>query len=443
MYPKTPSCSQQQQHAGSLIRRRSRHHHHGHAQEESSLLSISPPPNLIEVPAEESSSPFSSSSSSLLPLSHFSFSPIDSQHQKHEVDYVDYVDDTVIVKHAEFSRNDATLFILYRFLKKNVLTLLVAVCSILCYATTLPPQINHILFFSNRPENDHDVPTSQGHFSRVVYLEPKLNTGDGEGIKVKASPSIMNTHTIFTRSNRNSSLSYMEDTYNDKINNNSNPMTLMTTKKPRQRILLDSQEYYDRPGVAAAPEFETHECKAQYQWQLDNLVTCNRIHELDMTTMTMTSRHQQAVNNSDNEKEVVSSSFHLPIRHLGSGFWRDAWIIMDSDIINHKDINYNNKIDQQQQYIVFKTMRYHHDFTSAANLDRHRRDAMTAEHYSKSPHVVNIYSHCGNSAFFEYGNGGDLEQVLGMNDNENDNDDEDEENETDPPTLLERFHIGK
>jgi hypothetical protein len=333
----------------------------------------------------------------------------------------DYFYDTVILVAETKKPASASFFSILApssvtSLKKMVLMpLFVAIGSfLLCFPSTRftpQPQVNYFHFSSSRR---HEYFHGR-HAPRVVFLDQNMNSAR----LMKASPSFI-------------------------TNASSASIRLRTSRRNRSK----KSSVDDRPGgvAAAAPVFESRDCKAQYAWQLDNRVTCNRIHELDMLAMTAAVfQGDDSTKNKHHEDEDISSLSSLAIRHLGSGYWRDAWAFVDND---RKTKNNN---DNAEQYVVLKTMRYRHGYTHV-NLDRHRRDAMTAEHYTKSPQIVDIYAHCGNSAMFEYGNGGDLERVLGMNNkNANNNSDDDDNDDEEPanddsdtgiPNLLDRFHIG-
>ena len=75
-----------------------------------------------------------------------------------------------------------------------------------------------------------------------------------------------------------------------------------------------------------------------------------------------------------------------------NGFWRYAW-----------------KIDYScpegcQESMIFKTLKFEHNF-EAKNYEHDRIDALAMEHLTSSQHVINIFSHCGNSVVTEYADG--------------------------------------
>lgn len=119
----------------------------------------------------------------------------------------------------------------------------------------------------------------------------------------------------------------------------------------------------DRLGVDTV---ETKDCKLR-EWQRTFRPSCNAIHEVDAT--------QQKI--------------------VGNGYWRDVWIVQDS---------FNKTA-------VFKTIRFEHEIT-LRNFDRMRRDAVAMDQLTKSPFIIDIYSYCGTSSLSEYGDGGDIFQLL-------------------------------
>eukprot|EP00980_Cylindrotheca_fusiformis_P021774 scaffold8600_cov111-Cylindrotheca_fusiformis.AAC.6 len=76
--------------------------------------------------------------------------------------------------------------------------------------------------------------------------------------------------------------------------------------------------------------------------------------------------------------------------------------------------NYNavfvlRDIDQGQH--IVKILQYENDYTDR-NFDRVRRDSLITERASSSPYVVNIFSFCGFSQVTEFGEEGNLDDVI-------------------------------
>lgn len=117
-------------------------------------------------------------------------------------------------------------------------------------------------------------------------------------------------------------------------------------------------------------------CDYVSDWQLAYHPSCNAIHEVDLRS--------------------------FPI--INNGAFRDVWQIADSGSGKPR---------------VLKTLRYidRREF-DLRNFDRHRRDAMAFEQLASSKFVVDIYGHCGNSAFFDYCNGGNLYDLFEYDDDE-------------------------
>ena len=84
---------------------------------------------------------------------------------------------------------------------------------------------------------------------------------------------------------------------------------------------------------------------------------------------------------------------------LSNGYWRDVWLTR-SYLTN-----------TQKETIILKTLRWEHEYEDR-NYDRHRRDAVSMEHLTSSPRVIDIYGYCGNSGLSEFAPGGDIELGL-------------------------------
>jgi hypothetical protein len=161
------------------------------------------------------------------------------------------------------------------------------------------------------------------------------------------------------------------------------------------------------------PEFETHECQAQWAWQKQSIPTCNPIHEVDLTVFPL--QHSIGGNHGrDNHGKNEA------LRLVANGYWRDVWIVQTTATTHkngiilqtqHDAVSPHQNDDDTTTKFVLKTIRYQHPFI-ARNFDRHRRDAMAMERLTSSAYIVNIYAFCGNSGAFEYAGGGDISTAL-------------------------------
>lgn len=140
------------------------------------------------------------------------------------------------------------------------------------------------------------------------------------------------------------------------------------------KALADSEDY---DNIRADPT-STDECEPQYSWQASHNPSCNAVHELDLARF------------YDNDRQRV--------RLINNGHWRDVWLIQDGAGIDR----------------VIKTLRYGHLVTER-NIDRNRRDAVSLERLSSSPHVVDVYGYCSISGVFEYSDGGDITEAIWSN----------------------------
>ena len=128
---------------------------------------------------------------------------------------------------------------------------------------------------------------------------------------------------------------------------------------------------------------DEEECVLIHDWQKTAFPTCNPLHEQD-------SKAQLTDPNRLNKKFL-----------LGSGCFRDVWLL-------ERLTNVNTPVETT----VLKTIRMKHDMNKD-DLDRHRRDALVSERLQSSPYVLDIYAYCGNSAVYEYANGGSLYDLTG------------------------------
>jgi len=111
-------------------------------------------------------------------------------------------------------------------------------------------------------------------------------------------------------------------------------------------------------------------CEYESDWQFSYHPSCNSLHETALNDL----------GNGD-------------IKLVNNGAFRDVWRIREFD----------------GAYRVMKTLRLIEKRKfDQRNFDRHRRDALAFEQLKQSPYVVDIYGHCGNSAVFDYCDGGDL-----------------------------------
>jgi hypothetical protein len=137
----------------------------------------------------------------------------------------------------------------------------------------------------------------------------------------------------------------------------------------RQERIKATKNYVE--GVDAV---ETDDCKLRYDWQKSFRPTCNTLHEFDLST----------------PRTPINGTVNTKYRIIGNGYWRDVWVA-------------NNAHEK----LVFKSMRYEHDFT-LRNFDRMRRDAAVMDRLSFSNYIIDLYGFCGTSSFSEYGDGGDV-----------------------------------
>ncbi|CAB9516381.1 STYKc [Seminavis robusta] len=167
-----------------------------------------------------------------------------------------------------------------------------------------------------------------------------------------------------------------------KWNWNHHSVDLMGLEIP-DMVDWSTYQYPTRPD----PDEETKKkdpCQLPHGWMNQSFPTCSNLHAFDMMSQLLEYDHR------------VQQRFLM-----GTGSMRSVWLL---EQITEADI----PVEQA----VLKTLRMKHDF-DAGDLDRHRRDALISERLTASPHILNIYGYCGNSAIYQYANSGTLYDAIG------------------------------
>jgi hypothetical protein len=163
--------------------------------------------------------------------------------------------------------------------------------------------------------------------------------------------------------------------------------------KRGQEAILDSRDYKE---VNADEE---EDCQLLHDWQMTARPACNLVHEFDVTSPS---------------REDTNAKY----KYLTNGYYRDVWTAVDDVGIN----------------FVFKPMRYKHAYTWR-NFDRMRRDILTMDRLAGEKYILNTYAGCGTSGFFEFADGGDIENAIWPSRKKG--------KEAHELTQMEKLHIGK
>jgi hypothetical protein len=227
------------------------------------------------------------------------------------------------------------------------------------------------------------------------------------------------------------------------------------SSKLRQSNIRDSEEYR---GLDILVEKRDDDCQVKYAWQRNNRQNCNSMHEAtDLTTrptavvpvlVASTTEKEQSTTTTTRAAAAAATTTMVVNRYqfLTHGYFRDVFMLLldEQHFLQH---HHNNKQQQPppQNKIVFKPMRYEHDF-EYRNFDRMRRDALTMDQLTGARHILNIYGNCGTSGLFEYADGGDIETAIWPNKVVVDNNSTAEEEYHREPskvlTQMEKLHIG-
>eukprot|EP00980_Cylindrotheca_fusiformis_P000587 scaffold154_cov129-Cylindrotheca_fusiformis.AAC.4 len=158
---------------------------------------------------------------------------------------------------------------------------------------------------------------------------------------------------------------------------------------PVQNKLLKSPDSMDKG-----------ECQPMYDWQSGHNPTCNVIHEA-------TYGWERLLNERDDLSSVSSSDEKLwdsveQSRLVAAGAFRQVWKIFEWDGKTKRALK-TLRVDAKNKNFDLRS------------FDRHRRDAMAFEQLTSSPLIVDIYGFCTNSALFDWGDQGTLEDIYRHN----------------------------
>ena len=149
------------------------------------------------------------------------------------------------------------------------------------------------------------------------------------------------------------------------------------------------------------------DCVPMANWQQASYPTCNNMHDIDMRAYILsqwskpnipqiTTQAETSPSNTNEtegtEEEPVTSSLTHELRILANGWFRTTW---------EWHTGWDDVEGENSNIVVLKTLRLEREFLfEYYNL--HNRDAVAMERLTFSPHVVNIYGYCGQSAINEY-----------------------------------------
>lgn len=150
------------------------------------------------------------------------------------------------------------------------------------------------------------------------------------------------------------------------------PMTLV--------VLSETSNHVEKHPLDQQQTFQQQQNDCQPILNVSTHPTCNSLHELDFV----------------GHKDEDDSSWMIPISLLSmSGTWRSVWRV---------DVPLYSELQQVQVPVaVLKVLLWKRNYTEES-FAMHALDARTMEQLTASPHVVDIYSFCGQSQLSEFGN---------------------------------------
>ena len=131
------------------------------------------------------------------------------------------------------------------------------------------------------------------------------------------------------------------------------------------------------------------DCVIKRPWQSNFYPTCNIMHEFDITTGILPNRDNDAL--VTNQFQMISTGGSIRLT------WKLDLASSYSKILNRNNEAYPNEY-------VLKMLRIDREFNKHT-FESNRIDSIAMERLSKSPHVMNEYSFCGQSVITEFAHG--------------------------------------
>ncbi|CAJ1942806.1 unnamed protein product [Cylindrotheca closterium] len=156
---------------------------------------------------------------------------------------------------------------------------------------------------------------------------------------------------------------------------------------PRQNKLLKGPDSMDKG-----------DCQPMYDWQRGHDPTCNIIHEATYGWDHLLGDNQAETLNELDSNDIAWDSIEQT-RLVAAGAFRQVFKIFDWD----------GKTKRALKTLRVDSKRKDFDLRS---FDRHRRDAISFEQLTSSPLIVDMYAFCTNSAVFDWGDQGTLEDIY-------------------------------
>mmetsp|Transcript_12888 Transcript_12888/g.30428 ORF Transcript_12888/g.30428 Transcript_12888/m.30428 type:complete len:889 (+) Transcript_12888:518-3184(+) len=163
-------------------------------------------------------------------------------------------------------------------------------------------------------------------------------------------------------------------------------------------ILPSDDEHLTRMEIREP--YSNNECVPMQEWQTMYQPSCNGMHELALQTLGKRARTDEENSLKTWHRGRVEG---LNATLFGTkGFWRYAWKVV---------IDYRDHGKAEEDTIVFKNLKYEHNFEDA-HFEHDRIDAVAMERLTSSPHVINIFGFCGHSVMTEYADGKRLGELA-------------------------------
>lgn len=166
-----------------------------------------------------------------------------------------------------------------------------------------------------------------------------------------------------------------------------------------QRQLVDRYNPLPRQNRAlkGADSMDKGDCQPMYDWQRGHSPTCNLIHEATYGWDHILGDRENFDDVESNDSEKWDSIEQT--RLVAAGAFRQVFKIFDWDGKSKRALK-TLRVDSKRK-----------DF-DLRSFDRHRRDAISFDQLTSSPLIVDMYAFCTNSAVFDWGDQGTLEDIY-------------------------------
>jgi serine/threonine protein kinase len=129
------------------------------------------------------------------------------------------------------------------------------------------------------------------------------------------------------------------------------------------------------------------DCIPLADWMTKSFPNCNNFHEMNLPNSIYWNETQMTATTTVAEQRRRAAVYDNRLTKLGRGWFRTTW-------------RWDRHLHYHDEAVVLKSLRLERDFLHEY-FELHNRDAVAMERLTASPHVVDVYGYCGQSAINE------------------------------------------